>query len=37
MARTQDREPPIPASARPAHDAVVVLTDAFCGEHLTAE
>jgi hypothetical protein len=37
VARKQDREPPIPAAARPAHDAIVALTDAFCRERLTAE
>src|SRR3954462_15529461 len=30
-------EPPIPATARPAYDAVVGLTDAFCREHLDGE
>ena len=37
MARTKpepSKEPPIPASARPAYDAIVALTDAFCREHL---
>ena len=40
MARTkrQPREvPSIPATARPAYDAVVGLTDAFCREHLNEE
>lgn len=37
MAKKQDREPQIPAAARPAHDAVVALTDAFCAEHLNDE
>ena len=40
MARTKRQpreEPPIPATARPAYDAVVALTDAFCREHLNAE
>src|SRR5262245_27411232 len=37
MPRKTDREPPIPAAARPAHDAIVALTDAFCREHLNAE
>ena len=31
------KEPPIPAVARPAHDAIVGLTDAFCREHLNEE
>jgi hypothetical protein len=30
-------EPSIPASARPAYDAVVGLTDRFCQAHLTCE
>jgi hypothetical protein len=30
-------EPSIPATARPAYDAVVALTDAFCREHLDGE
>ena len=29
--------PSVPATARPAHDAVVALTDAFCLEHLDGE
>ena len=40
MARTkrqQSKEPSIPATARPAYDAVVALTDAFCREHLDGE
>jgi hypothetical protein len=40
MARTKRQlrvEPPIPATARPAYDAVVALTDAFCREHLDGE
>src|SRR3954452_9372749 len=37
MPRKTDREPPIPAAARPAYDAIVALTDAFCREHLNAE
>ena len=40
MARTkrQPREEfSIPATARPAYDAVVALTDAFCREHLDGE
>jgi len=31
------KEPPIPAVARPAYDAIVGLTDAFCREHLNEE
>ena len=31
------KEPPIPAAARPAYDAIVGLTDAFCREHLNEE
>ena len=30
-------EPTVPATARPAYDAVVALTDAFCREHLDGE
>ena len=30
-------EPTVPATARPAYDAVVALTDAFCREHLDSE
>ena len=40
MARTKRQprvEPSIPATARPAYDAVVGLTDAFCREHLDEE
>ena len=37
MARKQGREPSIPEAARPAYDAIVALTDAFCREHLDAE
>ena len=40
MARTKRQpreEPSIPATARPAYDAVVALTDAFCREHLDEE
>ena len=40
MARTKRQpreEPSIPATARPAYDAVVGLTDAFCREHLDDE
>ena len=40
MARTKRQpreEPSIPATARPAYDAVVGLTDAFCREHLDGE
>jgi hypothetical protein len=40
MARTQpqpSKEPSIPATARPAYEAVVSLTDAFCREHLNEE
>jgi hypothetical protein len=40
VARTKQRpgkEPSIPATARPAYDAIVGLTDAFCREHLTEE
>ena len=40
MARTRGRpseEPPIPATARPAYEAVVGLTDAFCRAHLNEE
>src|SRR5438309_918623 len=37
MARKKDREPSIPAAAKPAYDAIVALTDAFCREHLTDE
>ena len=40
MARTRRQprdEPSIPATARPAYDAVVGLTDAFCRERLDGE
>ncbi len=40
MARTKrqpSEEPPIPVTARPAYDAVVGLTDAFCRDHLDEE
>ncbi len=40
MARTKrqpSKEPSIPATARPAYDAIVALTDAFCREHLDEE
>ena len=37
MARKQGREPPTPAAVRPAYDAIVALTDAFCRDHLNAE
>jgi hypothetical protein len=40
MARTErqpSQEPSIPAAARPAYDAIVALTDAFCQAHLDAE
>ncbi len=37
MPRKIDREPPIPAAARPAYDASVALTDSFCREHRNAE
>jgi hypothetical protein len=40
MARTKPqpgKEPSIPATARPAYEAVVSLTDAFCREHLNEE
>ena len=30
-------EPTVPATARPAYDAIVALTDAFCREHLDGE
>ncbi|WP_165232592.1 DUF6398 domain-containing protein [Aquisphaera insulae] len=35
--RERNEEDKIPATARPAYDAVVALTDAFCREHLTKE
>jgi hypothetical protein len=37
QAKQPDREPSVPAAARPAYDAVVALTDAFCRQHLNAE
>src|SRR3954462_8603092 len=40
MARKQHDpggEPTVPATARPAYDAIVALTDAFCREHLDGE
>src|SRR4051794_21778383 len=40
MARKKEApggEPPIPATARPAYEAVVGLTDAFCRAHLNEE
>src|SRR4051794_40851329 len=40
MARTRhqpSKEPAIPETVRPAHDAIVGLTDAFCREHLNEE
>jgi hypothetical protein len=40
MARTKPppgKEPSIPATTRPAYEAVVSLTDAFCREHLNEE
>jgi hypothetical protein len=37
MPRKTGREPPIPAEARPAYDAIVALTGAFCRDHLNAE
>ncbi len=37
MARHQEAEASIPAAARPAYDAIVALTDHFCGEHLNDE
>jgi hypothetical protein len=37
MPRKQDREPSVPEAARSAHHAIVVLTDAFCREHLNPE
>jgi hypothetical protein len=36
-ARTTGGESTTPAAARPAHDRIVGLTDAFCREHLNAE
>src|SRR5439155_18938521 len=37
MPRKTDREPPVPAAARPAYETIVALTDPFCQEHLNAE
>jgi hypothetical protein len=37
MARKQAGEPSVPAAAKPAYDAIVALTDAFCRAHLTEE
>jgi Domain of unknown function (DUF6398) len=40
MARTKQQpgdEPTVPATVRPAYDAIVGRTDAFCREHLNAE
>jgi hypothetical protein len=40
MARKAQRpqgEPAVPEAARPGYDAIVALTDAFCGEHLNEE
>src|SRR3954470_1884797 len=40
MARTKRQpgdEPSVPATVRPAYDAIVGRTDAFCREHLTEE
>jgi hypothetical protein len=36
-AKRPDGEPAVPATSRPAYDAVVALTDAFCREHLNDE
>src|ERR1700760_3660734 len=35
--RDPGEEPTVPATARPAYEAVVRLTDAFCREHLNGE
>jgi hypothetical protein len=35
--RATSKEPTVPEAARPAYDAIVGLTDAFCQEHLNAE
>ncbi len=35
--RQPSGEPTVPATARPAYDAVVELTNAFCLEHLDDE
>jgi hypothetical protein len=40
MARKAKRlegEPTVPEAARPAHDAIIALTDTFCREHLNEE
>jgi hypothetical protein len=37
MSREPHGTPQIPAAARPAHDAIVALTDPFCRKHLNAE
>lgn len=37
MARKQDGEPSVPATAKPAYDTIVDLTDAFCRQHLNEE
>ncbi|HEY4267838.1 MAG TPA: DUF6398 domain-containing protein, partial [Galbitalea sp.] len=40
MARKKDQaneESTIPSAVRPAHDAIVALTDAFCRDHLDEE
>jgi hypothetical protein len=40
MARTKRQpgdEPPVPATVRPAYDAIVARTAAFCREHLNSE
>jgi Domain of unknown function (DUF6398) len=37
IATKQHGEPLVPATAKPAHDVIVGLTDAFCREHLNAE
>ena len=40
MARKKEApggEPKVSAAARPFHDAIVGLTDAFCREHLDGE
>jgi hypothetical protein len=37
MPRNQQGEPSVPEAAKPAYDAIVALTDAFCREHRTAE
>ena len=35
--RQPSGEPTVPATTRPAYDAIVALTDAFCREHLDGE